>query len=183
MRLPMTLVLLLACAEPSFAQAAVLYCDCGEAAQAPCGNGGDTPAQIGGCFNSTGFKAFLDSTAPSSPSVTADDLVFETYSVPSNVFGLYFMSRGEVRIPFGDGLRCVGGPNRPVFRFAPAFSGTGGVLVHGPGLVATSRARFPIAGHIDAGQTWRFQAWFRDPGGPCGSGFNLSNAGAVTFTL
>ncbi len=36
-------------------------------------------------------------------------------------------------------------------------------------------------GHIDAGETWYFQGWYRDPMGPCGTAFNLSNAIAVTF--
>ncbi len=33
----------------------------------------------------------------------------------------------------------------------------------------------------DAGETWYFQGWYRDPMGPCGTAFNLSNGLAVTF--
>ena len=38
------------------------------------------------------------------------------------------------------------------------------------------------AAWILSGQTKRFQFWYRDPVGPCGTGFNLSNALVLTFT-
>ena len=57
-----------------------------------------------------------------------------------------------------------------------------GALVLGPGIVAYAQANFPPAGQIGPGQTWYFQGWYRDPAGPCGSGFNLTNGIEVTFT-
>jgi hypothetical protein len=39
----------------------------------------------------------------------------------------------------------------------------------------------PAGAQIAAGETWHFQAWFRDPSGPCGMGSNLTNALRVTF--
>ena len=51
----------------------------------------------------------------------------------------------------------------------------------GPGIAAFSQANFGLLGHIAAGQTWNYQCWYRNPFGPCGSNFNLSNALQVTF--
>ncbi|MFT4542387.1 MAG: hypothetical protein ACI841_001516 [Planctomycetota bacterium] len=43
-------------------------------------------------------------------------------------------------------------------------------------------AKLPASGQIVAGATWNFQGWFRDPAGPCGFAFKLTNALSVTFT-
>jgi hypothetical protein len=37
------------------------------------------------------------------------------------------------------------------------------------------------ASQLTTGSTWNFQHWYRNPGGPCGNQFNLSNAISVTF--
>ena len=73
----------------------------------------------------------------------------------------------------------VGSPG--TFRFGVQSSGPDGVISAGPGIAAYSQAAFSLAGQITAGDIWRFQAWFRDPAGPCGSGFNLSNAVELVF--
>jgi len=143
----------------------------------PCGN--DHPQA--GCVDSTGAGAVL--WAAGTSSVAADDLALTAFNVPPGQFGIYFMGGGQIQLPFGDGLRCVGSGGRGIFRFLPPrSSGATGVLTLGPGIVAHTRASFAPAGQIDAGDTWNFQAWFRDPAGPCGSAFNLSNAVAVGFT-
>jgi hypothetical protein len=54
------------------------------------------------------------------------------------------------------------------------------VLTLGPGVVGLSNS-LPPGGHIQAGQIWHFQAWFRDPAGPCGQGSNMTNAVRVMF--
>ena len=51
----------------------------------------------------------------------------------------------------------------------------------GPGIVAHTLANFPASGQINSGDTWNFQFWYRDPTGPCGFAFNLSNAVSVTI--
>ena len=89
---------------------------------------------------------------------------------------------GPSQVPataFGDGLRCVGGTLR---RFPVVAANAAGTADIGPGLVAASGALFPPAGTIVAGSTWSFQHWYRDPGGPCGTGYSVTNAVAVTFT-
>ena len=88
---------------------------------------------------------------------------------------------GGAGIVFGDGLLCVGAGSLGLFRIATTTTGPRGVVTLGPGLVASSHATLPPAGHIQPGQSWTFQAWFRDPGGPCGTDSNLSNAVRVRF--
>ncbi|MFT4540487.1 MAG: hypothetical protein ACI841_002129 [Planctomycetota bacterium] len=100
------------------------------------------------------------------------DLVMHAEPVP-NQPGIVYYGPNQIEMPFGDGFRCVGGNvtrlpvafaqnnilSVPVFRMNP--DGT------------TSGPR--------AGQTVNFQAWFRDPQMPGGSGFNLSNGYTITF--
>jgi hypothetical protein len=91
------------------------------------------------------------------------------------------MGGGQVQAPFGDGLRCVGAGGLGIFRFHPIQnSGATGTITLGPAFAARSQA-FPFNGRIDPGETWYFQGWYRDPMGPCGTAFNLSNGVAATF--
>ena len=140
----------------------------------PCGN----DSELTGCTNSTGEGALL--TSYGSPSVSMDELALTISNMGASQFGLVFMGAGQVTLPFGDGLRCVG--SGPVHRFGVRQSDTQGRLIEGPGIVAYSTSNFPASAHISAGQTWHFQGWYRDPNGPCGSAFNLSNALSVTFS-
>jgi hypothetical protein len=146
------------------------YCFC--AAGAPCGNTDPTA----GCSNSTGAGALLSTAGTSS--VGNDDLVLTMAPLATNKFGLFYMGTTMPLVPFGDGKRCVGGAIR---RFPPISSGAGGSISFGP-VVGYTLANFPPAGQITAGSVWRFQGWYRDPMGPCGSGFNLSNATSISFT-
>ena len=43
------------------------------------------------------------------------------------------------------------------------------------------RSRVASLGGFVPGETRHFQCWYRDPGGLCGSGFNVSAAYTVTF--
>ncbi|MED6335125.1 MAG: trypsin-like peptidase domain-containing protein [Planctomycetota bacterium] len=153
---------------------AASYCFC--ASGAPCSN----PDPNAGCAGSTGTGALL--SACGTDGVAADDLVLTVLGVPPNQNGLIYMGGGTASVPFGDGLRCVGPGASGFMRFNVQNSGALGELVEGPGIVAFSATHFPPSGRIVAGSTWQFQAWFRDPAGPCGSGFNLSNGLSVTFS-
>lgn len=133
----------------------------------PCGN--DDPNA--GCANSNGTGALLSATGLASLSL--DDLGFVASGLPPTAPALLIQgsqsANGGAGIPLGDGLRCVGGTLvRLGVRTAAA-----GVASWGPGLSS--------AGGWSAGQTLKFQTWYRNPSGPCGSGYNLSNALSVVI--
>lgn len=141
----------------------------------PCGN--DDP--LSGCENSSGAGArmFGQGTA----SVTADDMVLTADQLPPNVFAVNYMGILANDITFGDGKLCTGA-GYPVFRYNVQHSGSAGVITLGPGLAAHSHANFPVLGQINPGSTFLWQIWYRNPTGPCGSGFNTSNGYMVHFT-
>ncbi len=136
----------------------------------PCGNDGALGA---GCLNSTGVGASLSGAG--SASAMADDLVFSGADLGANKAALLFagttQAGGGAGNPFGDGLRCAQGTTR---RLGVRVSDAAGVAQWGPGLAAI--------GGFGPGDTRHFQLWYRDPmGGPCMSGFNLSNGLSVQF--
>ena len=92
------------------------------------------------------------------------------------------MSQTTNSMPFGDGLLCAGAGGYPAFRFPAATSGPGGVLIEGPGIAAFAAATFGPSGSLTVGSQWNFQAWYRNPGGPCGSNFNTSSGWSGVFT-
>ena len=113
-----------------------------------------------------------------SASLTENDFHLQTSGGVPGAFGLFFYGPVQVQIPFGDGFRCVGAP---IYRLSPALqSDSLGI--------ASKQVDFNVgsqsagAGQILPSSTWNFQHWYRDPLGPGGAGFNLSDAYSVTFT-
>ena len=146
------------------------YCAC-DAVVAPCNNAGGAGE---GCANSTGYGALL--SAAGSTSVSADDLVFNASQIapnrPSLLFSGTLAANGGAGVVLGDGLRCVGGG---IQRLTVQVSDATGGAAWGGGLIAG-------AGWTP-GDTRFFQVWYRDPsGGPCASGFNLSNGLEIQFS-
>jgi hypothetical protein len=143
------------------------YCSC--TVTTPCGNLG---AAGTGCSNSTSSGASL--LASGSSSVGADNLTFDCTQLPANKPCLLFsgvnQANGGAGNPFGDGLLCVGGA---IQRLSTVFSNGSGEATYGPGIVS--------AGGWVQGDTRNFQVWYRDQTGPCGSGFNTSNAAQITM--
>jgi hypothetical protein len=90
-----------------------------------------------------------------------------------------FMGSNAVSLPFFDGHRCVGGPT---VRWPVKNSGPGATMIYGPGLAAHAAANFSPTFQLMPGSTWRFQGWYRNNSGPCGTGANSSNSGTVVFT-
>ena len=141
----------------------------GTGSPCPCGN---TGASGEGCANDSGSGAQLTGTG--SNSLIVDDLVLTATNL-TNGPGLFFQGNNAVNSgngnPFGDGLRCAG---FNVVRLEVQFSSAG-----------TSSTSISIAdrGGVSAGDTKRYQIWYRDSGGsPCNSGFNLTNGYEITWT-
>ncbi|MFT5430191.1 MAG: hypothetical protein ACI9OJ_000864, partial [Myxococcota bacterium] len=109
-----------------------------------------------------------------STSISQNDFVLIANECPPNKNGIFFYGPLQYQAPFGDGIRCVFGQ---VFRLTIVNSGPQGI------------AAFPLnyntppqsPGQITTGSRWNFQFWFRDPMGPGGSGFNLSDGLEVVF--
>jgi hypothetical protein len=142
--------------------------------QGPCGNDDD----FGGCLNSTGQGGVL--SAAGSTSVSADDLRLEARWLPLNKNALLIMGGLPTGTPFADGQLCVASGGLGVWRFNPPRpTGSQGFVQYEP-VVGLSHA-LPSGGHIQAGQIWHFQVWYRDPAGPCGQGSNMTNAVRVMF--
>jgi hypothetical protein len=133
----------------------------------PCGN--DDPSA--GCANSTGSGALL--AALGLASIAWDDLVFSISDLPPSKVALVYTGENAVQLPFGDGLRCVGPGPLGLVRLFSGVSSSGGTLSVS-NVISTAHALSP--GSLGAGSTCNFQAWYRDPTGPCGTGSNLSNA-------
>ena len=148
------------------------FCFC-PAPLGPCAN----DDAVAGCKNSTGIGGRL--TPSGSTSVAIDDLVLSATQLPTNKQLFLMTSRTLIApAPFSDGRRCLAGP---ISRFAPKNSGPAGSATYGPGLAALSVASFPAVNWMLAGTTFGFQAWYRDPTGPCGSGANITNAVRAAF--
>jgi hypothetical protein len=130
----------------------------------PCAND-DADA---GCANSTGEGAAL--AGEGSNGVGADDLSLVASALPPFATGLVVAGDGVTRAPFADGLRCAAGA---LVRLPARQADGAGSFVEGPG-VAGALALAP-------GDLRTFQAWYRDPAGPCTSGANLSSAYEVVF--
>jgi len=144
----------------------------------PCGN--EAPGTLpSGCVNSTGKEAFLGPIG--SLSVATDDLVLSAFNLPPGASTILLLGGGAKHMPFGDGILCVSAGAKGLYRYAPQKAGPTGAVASGPSLVKQGMASFPSTGWIHAGETWYFQRWYRDPLGPCGSGFNLTNGLGLTF--
>ncbi len=143
----------------------------GAGTSCPCGN--EDSSGSSGCSNSTGAGSTLG--ASGSDSVAAGDLVLEAAGAIPGQPGLFFQGENFVNsgngVIFGDGLRCCGGN---VVRLQ--------VVVPDAGGAASTSVDVPADGGVAAGDTRCYQYWYRDPsGGPCGAGFNLSNAAQVDW--
>ena len=158
---------------PGAAAAGTPFCfGDGSGTACPCGNAGSSGQ---GCANDTGQGASLDSTG--SNSLSADDLVLSASQLTPGP-GLFFQGNNAINgsngNAFGDGLRCAGGS---VKRLEVQFANSANSFT------TSTTISISTAGAASAGQTKRYQYWYRDSGtSPCSSLFNLSNGYEITWS-
>ena len=116
-------------------------------------------------LNSTGSPAHLSVTG--SASVADANFVLGAEPVP-NQPGIFYYGTTQISVPFGNGVRCVGGS---VQRLGISFAS-------GNRLTRQASAELILYGAV--GLTRHFQAWFRDPQGG-GLSFNFSDASTITI--
>src|SRR5262249_41826609 len=95
---------------------------------------------------------------------------------PANSFGMFLYGQYRDRTPFGDGFRCIGGPNWVLARKFSAANGTVTLDVRHEGEQDDLRW---LEYHYF--ENWDFQYLYRDLGGPGGTGFNLTDGLEVHF--
>ena len=121
--------------------------------------------------NTTGLPGQISYTG--SALCSFNDFTLIATDVPNNQFGVFYYGPNQTEQVFGEGYRCVSGQTTRL-----------SVVNTGPLGFATSpidNTEAPHNGQIDPGSTWNFQFWYRDPSGPGGNGFNLSDAIEVSF--
>jgi len=115
-------------------------------------------------------------TAAGSATASANNVTLTAASLPLNQFGFFLTSQTQGFVPNPGGISvgnlCLGGT-------IGRYVGPGQIMNAGPGgsfslvLNLTQTPAGPVFASITAGQTWNFQAWFRDvlPGGSPTSNF------------
>jgi hypothetical protein len=128
--------------------------------------------------NSSGLTASI--AALGSPSVAADFLRLQATQTAVNQVGLFLMSQNQGFVPFFNGSQgnlCVSAPIVRLTNTPRSVSSTGalGLLNLRVGLTT-----LPAGLQVLPGQTWHFQAWFRDTVAG-NSTSNTTDAVSVTF--
>ena len=128
--------------------------------------------------NSVGAGATIGFSG--STSVAQDDFTLSVSGALPGGTGLFYYGPQTIQAPFGDGFRCVGSGSVGTFRLRPPVTANGS----GDGSYSVDYASPPAGsgpGALVPGSTWTFQFWYRDPMGPGGSGFNLSDGLRASF--
>jgi hypothetical protein len=124
-----------------------------------------------GVANTTGLPAVIDWSGTSS--IGHDDFVLRAAQAPPHktCLFIYGTAAQDPPVPFGDGLRWIGGT---IKRMPVTMSDNAGKVAF------PAHFNAPPLNTLAPGSTRYFMLWYRDPaGGP--NGFNASNALAVLF--
>ncbi len=136
----------------------------------PCGNNSN-PAQNAGCKNSSGVGGELVGTGHTS--VTTDGLVLNASHMTGSL-AVFFQGNALVSLTYGDGHRCMGGSLKRIGNKNPS---SGGASYPQSGDPAIS-----VSGNVPAaGGVRYYQVVYRNNGGPCGAGFNITNGVSVVW--
>jgi len=146
------------------------YCG-GSSVVCPC----NIPGAPGyGCPNSAS-AAGAQLSSQGVASVSSDTLVFTSIGMPATATCLFFQGTSTEGVPFGDGVKCVGGT---IQRLGLKASTAGSASYPDAG-----EASISIAGLVPViGATRYYQAWYRDPASFCTNRtYNMSNALKITW--
>lgn len=133
----------------------------GSAGPCPCANA-SAPGGGEGCAHSGGHGARL--AAQGSNLVTDDNLVLSLSDAPALKSTVFVQGPLVSTTPFGAGLRCVGAPSVRLETTATDANGS-----------CSTTVSIVTRGAVTMGVTRGYQAWFRDPLGPCAAS-NWSSA-------
>ena len=136
----------------------------------------------GACFNIRSFCESLPNSsgraarvfADGSTSLVDDNFALEVEGGRNGRPAVLIFGDQATQVPFGDGFRCIGGSATFLRGEVSTFEFPGRLRQE------VSLSTGALSG-LMAGDTMLFQFIFRDPGGPGGSGFNLTNGVSVTF--
>ena len=104
--------------------------------------------------------------------IANNNFVLLALGCPPNKTGLFYYGQGQTDVPFGNGHRCV---SSPFFRLPVGTTNIVGDLQFNLNLNA-----LPPGGQISSGQTWNFQAYFRDQAAG-GAFFNTTDGLSVPW--
>jgi choice-of-anchor B domain-containing protein len=152
-----------------------------------CGCPDGNPLPDCGCSRNTYCTAAPHSAGPGTNISSTGSLShsFNDFSLiaqggPPNQFALFFYAGGQTNTPFGDGNLCVASNGSGIHRLSPPQQlSSSGSLTRALDYTTPPLSSGP--GAASPGTTWNYQLWFRDPSGPLGTGFNLSDALSATI--
>ena len=97
-----------------------------------------------------------------------DNFTIVASGLPPGAANIFFHGQSTSFTVFGNGFRCIGNPITRLPVSNASIFGDAAVRVN------------LVGSQIDAGETWYFQNWYRNPAGG-GAGFNLSDSLRVPF--
>ena len=158
----------------------VSYCNADGSGTTPCPCGNNNNGAAGaitgpaGCRNTNNAEGGA-LRATGTASVGGSTVVLSATNLDPGQPGLYFQADNSINggngIAFGDGLRCAGGN---VVRLQVRIANASGA--------SSTTVNIATQGGVAAGQTKRYQNWYRNPTiSACGAGFNLTNGYQITW--